>query len=560
MMSWNCWVSTSCHSSSSSWAHRPRPATAAVADHSSASRSSRSQRRLPSLVRSWLVSVPRCVSKYSSPRHTGTGAPAAASASTWSKNSRRRAELDRAACRRGRRSAPQPLEHLPRRPAAAVAVAERHQRPVAPGVLGEAVAPTSASSAGVDLGVVRVDRREVGEHPRAVDALPPERVVREAVGAVPRQLLGDEAVACRRRRRPAAARPGSRTRRGSTPRCSARRSAPRSSAGRGRSGARCSRRTAGSCRPRPTCPPTGIHCPAATLSAMRANSSGSRWRDPLVLLGLRAREAVVRVVVHQRAPPRRTCGRTCARSRAIGHSHAVSMWAWPVATTRCAPAPAGDGERRRRARRARRPGVAAGGDGVEGPLEQRAGCAARRGSSSGQRAHHARRARRGRGAAPRRRGRRRTRSARSRRYSGSSPAVAGEPSGDGRNCGNDGFDAASTTSVDRPGSTGRPAPPGGAGGCPAPACPSASRTRPSHWNPGESARKPRSTAPRPAGRDHAARAPSPVKRNHVVPHGGPQRSTDGERRQLVERRPGLDVERPALRGGRAAAPARSAPG
>ena len=33
----------------------------------------------------------------------------------------------------------------------------------------------------------------MGEHPGAVDALPPERRVREAVGAVPRQLLGDEA-------------------------------------------------------------------------------------------------------------------------------------------------------------------------------------------------------------------------------------------------------------------------------------------------------------------------------------------------------------------------------
>ena len=30
-------------------------------------------------MRSWLVNVPRCVSKYSSPRHTGTGAPANAS-------------------------------------------------------------------------------------------------------------------------------------------------------------------------------------------------------------------------------------------------------------------------------------------------------------------------------------------------------------------------------------------------------------------------------------------------------------------------------------------------
>jgi hypothetical protein len=43
-----------------------------------------------------------------------------------------------------------------------------------------------------DLGVVGVDRREVGEHPGAVEALPPERVVREAVLLVPAELLGDE--------------------------------------------------------------------------------------------------------------------------------------------------------------------------------------------------------------------------------------------------------------------------------------------------------------------------------------------------------------------------------
>ena len=90
MMSWNCCVSTSCHSSSSSCGS-PSPA---YVIHSSASRSSRSQRRLPSFVRSWLVSVPRWVSKYSSPRHTGTGAPRPISASTASKKSAGEPELD----------------------------------------------------------------------------------------------------------------------------------------------------------------------------------------------------------------------------------------------------------------------------------------------------------------------------------------------------------------------------------------------------------------------------------------------------------------------------------
>jgi hypothetical protein len=49
-----------------------------------------------------------------------------------------------------------------------------------------------ANSSGRDLGVVRVDGREVGEHPRAVEALPPERAVGEGVLLVPAELLGDE--------------------------------------------------------------------------------------------------------------------------------------------------------------------------------------------------------------------------------------------------------------------------------------------------------------------------------------------------------------------------------
>ena len=69
-----------------------------------------------------------------------------------------------------------------------------------------------------DLGVVGVDRREVGEHPRAVEALPPERVVREPVLLVPRELLGDEPPHSGRPRTPVAAPPDSRTRRGSRPR------------------------------------------------------------------------------------------------------------------------------------------------------------------------------------------------------------------------------------------------------------------------------------------------------------------------------------------------------
>ena len=124
MMSWNCCVSTSCHSPSSSCGS-PSPATVI---HSSASRSSRSQRRLPTFVRSWLVSVPRWVSKYSSPRHTGTGAPRADLGLDGVEEVGRRARLDvRHPVEVA--DAAQPLEHLAGRPAAAVAVAERHQRP-----------------------------------------------------------------------------------------------------------------------------------------------------------------------------------------------------------------------------------------------------------------------------------------------------------------------------------------------------------------------------------------------------------------------------------------------
>ena len=64
-------------------------------------------RRLPTFVITWLVSVPRCISKYSSPCHTGTGAPVAASASTASKNpstvpSSSRGRPSRSAIRRAR--------------------------------------------------------------------------------------------------------------------------------------------------------------------------------------------------------------------------------------------------------------------------------------------------------------------------------------------------------------------------------------------------------------------------------------------------------------------------
>ena len=86
-----------------------------------------------------------------------------------------------------------PLDHLPRRPAAAVAVADREQAlrvdlpaaVVAPGRAG-GHRPDDAVVAAV--GVVE----EVGQHARAVQSLPPEQVVREAVGLRPVQLDREE--------------------------------------------------------------------------------------------------------------------------------------------------------------------------------------------------------------------------------------------------------------------------------------------------------------------------------------------------------------------------------
>ena len=62
MMSWNCWSSTSFHSNSSS-STTSAGTWPPAAHHSSASRNRPSQRRLPTFVLDWLVSVPRCISK-----------------------------------------------------------------------------------------------------------------------------------------------------------------------------------------------------------------------------------------------------------------------------------------------------------------------------------------------------------------------------------------------------------------------------------------------------------------------------------------------------------------
>ena len=81
-------------------------------------------------------------------------------------------------------------DHLAGGTAAAVAVSEGDERPGRSPGLG--VGARRVDELGRrHLGVVGVDRREVGEQPGAVDPLPPERVMRETVGLIPRQLLGE---------------------------------------------------------------------------------------------------------------------------------------------------------------------------------------------------------------------------------------------------------------------------------------------------------------------------------------------------------------------------------
>ena len=82
-------------------------------------------------------------------------------------------------------------------------------------------------------------------------------------------------------------------------------------------------------------PPTGTHCPAATLAAIRSNSSGSRWRTHSYCWACeqentKSGSSSIRATAEANV---RTHLRTVSR---IGHSHAVSMWAWPVAMARWA--------------------------------------------------------------------------------------------------------------------------------------------------------------------------------------------------------------------------------
>lgn len=83
------------------------------------------------------------------------------------------------------------FHHLARGAAAAVAVTERCQGARTPALVLVVADRVRHLLAG-ELGVVGVHRREVGEDPRAVDALPPEGVVGQLVGLVPGEFLGQE--------------------------------------------------------------------------------------------------------------------------------------------------------------------------------------------------------------------------------------------------------------------------------------------------------------------------------------------------------------------------------
>ena len=208
-----------------------------------------------------------------------------------------------------------------------------------------------------------------------------------------------------------------------------------------------------------------------------------------------------------------------------GHSHAVSMWACPVAITRWALARAGTSS----AGCEHRPGgdgrVVATAGRLGEQVERAARCSCGCGPGAGRRRRaraSPRRARRGRAGAPRRRcpparappGRACTAAGR-RRWRASRAATAGTAAAPG-------LAAASTTSSTGPGSP-RSGTAWRRGWMPCTGRPLPSRTSPSHWKPGVSSRKPRSISASTRRPDHDA-GTSPVNRNHVVPHGGPHRA------------------------------------
>ena len=213
-----------------------------------------------------------------------------------------------------------------------------------------------ASSAAGHLGVVGVGRREVREDPGAVDALPPEGVVREVVGLVPATSSGvrnhrlpARRAICGQRRR------CSRTSRAATPRRSRRRAPRGRTACRARAGGPSPRRRAGWCRTRPTCRRPARTCPAATAgpdpleqlgvvllgsrrtaapTSRRSAGRGAPRRGPATLAKVRAH---LRIGLAHRPQPGRVDVRVARRPRRGGR------WRWPGAESTSASRPAGGG-------------------------------------------------------------------------------------------------------------------------------------------------------------------------------------------------------------------------
>ena len=169
---------------------RRAPRAQAIAAAASASCRARSPARLPSLV-SGLARVGAAVvlevELAADRRQLGALAPRAARRTARSST--------RSTSGRPRRSATRAADSSISGvgPAAAVAVAEQDQARVAAVVIAER-GDRAAQLVGLELGVVGADRRQVGEHLRAVDAAPAEAVVRRAGELVPRELLGHEAL------------------------------------------------------------------------------------------------------------------------------------------------------------------------------------------------------------------------------------------------------------------------------------------------------------------------------------------------------------------------------
>ena len=186
--------------------------------------------------------------------------------------------------RRGCRARPAASLRGPRCGAAAASISRVGPPPPSPqpkgtsevlarALLGEVALGAGELVAG-EVGVVGVDRREVREDAGAVDALPPERVVREAVRLVPGDLLGEEPAASPPPRRSAAGPRCSRRSRAARPRAARRRTPRGRTACRRRTAGPAPRRRACWCRTPPTCRRPARSGPRPTRSRMRSNSSG----------------------------------------------------------------------------------------------------------------------------------------------------------------------------------------------------------------------------------------------------------------------------------------------